>query len=116
MLKSEFYNDDFVKIYSDADKFIVRRDTNYKCVLTLDTPENFDLYDETDENVNTLVQETYGNALIRTYSNADVYVLQNETGIKYAEAIDIPNKYTYAETDEPIEHLDPLEVGEENEQ
>ena len=116
MLKSEFYNDDYVKIYSDANKFIVRRDTNYKCVLTLDAPENFALYDETEEGAGTLTQETYGNALIKTYSKADVKILQNETGIPYSEAIDVPNKYTYSETDIPIEHLDPRGEAVENEQ
>ena len=116
MLKSEFYNDDYVKIYSDINNFIVRRDTNYKCVLTLDKPENFALYDETEEEAGTLTQETYGKALIKTYSKADVKILQNETGIPYDEAIDVPNKYTYSETDIPIEHLDPPEEGVENEQ
>ena len=51
---------------------------------------------------NSIVQEPYGDNLIRTYDNQGYYILQNETGIKYAEAIDIPNRYTYSETDEKI--------------
>ena len=51
-----------------------------------------------------------GVKLYRTYSDANMMILQNETGIKYAEAIDIENSgYTYSETDEPIE-----EPNEEN--
>lgn len=51
-----------------------------------------------------IVQEPYGKNLIRTYSDKNKYIIQNETGIKYAEAIDIPNKYTYTESDEEIEN------------
>jgi hypothetical protein len=37
--------------------------------------------------------------LVRTYS--DTYTIrQVETGIVYIEAIDIPNRYTYEETEE----------------
>lgn len=50
-----------------------------------------------------IVQEFYGNNLIRTFSDDNKYVIQNETGIKYSEAIDVPNKYTYTESDELIE-------------
>ena len=48
--------------------------------------------------------------LVKTYS--DTYTIrQVETGIIYTEAIDIPNKYTYEETNEllPVEE----EVKEE---
>ena len=41
--------------------------------------------------------------LYRTYSDAGYFILQNETGVKYSEAIDVeaaPN--TYSETDELI--------------
>lgn len=45
-----------------------------------------------------------GVKLYRRYSDKGVYILQNETGIKYGEAIDVENApYTYSETDEPIE-------------
>jgi hypothetical protein len=41
--------------------------------------------------------------LIRHYSDSNFYLLQNETGIKYADPIDIiPCPYTYTETDELI--------------
>ena len=44
---------------------------------------------------------------VKTYSDEGKYIQQVETGIKYSEAIDIlPSKYTYIETDEPIEVVD----------
>ena len=62
-----------------------------------------------------IVKEFYrtrkdGVNLYRTYSDKDVYILQNETGIEYTEAIDIENApYTYSETDKPIENIEPIE-------
>ena len=50
-----------------------------------------------------------GGELIKTFSDAGKYIIQNETATKYAEAIDIPNKYTYTESMEDI----PVEVEEE---
>ena len=48
--------------------------------------------------------------LIRHYSDKNVLLLQNETGLKYADPIDVvPCPYTYSETEEPIEE----EVEEE---
>lgn len=48
--------------------------------------------------------ELYGEDMIRHYSDVGFVILQVETGIKYAEAIDgIPCPYTYIETDELIE-------------
>lgn len=42
--------------------------------------------------------------LIKHYSDLNVLLLQNETGAKYSDPIDIvPCPYTYTETDEPIE-------------
>ena len=42
--------------------------------------------------------------LYRNYSDAGFYIRQNETGVEYAEAIDVENApYTYTETDKPIE-------------
>ena len=44
------------------------------------------------------------NTLIKHYSDKGVMLLQNETGMKYAEPIDIyPCPYTYVETEEFIE-------------
>lgn len=45
-----------------------------------------------------------GRTLIKTYSNENKYIIQNETEIKYAQAIDVPNKYTYTESEEVIEN------------
>lgn len=42
--------------------------------------------------------------LFRTYSDIGNYILQNETGVKYTEAIDVEGApFTYSETDEKIE-------------
>lgn len=50
--------------------------------------------------------------LYRTYSDKGVYIVQNETGTEYDEAIDVENApYTYSETDKPIEDIEP--IGEE---
>ena len=44
-----------------------------------------------------------GVVLNRTYSDEGFYILQNETGIKYSEAVDVEDApYTYTETDELI--------------
>lgn len=43
-----------------------------------------------------------GRELVKTYSDNGKYIIQNETGIEYAEAVDIPNKYTYIESEEDI--------------
>ena len=51
------------------------------------------------------------NTLIKHYSDEGYLLLQNETGAKYAEPIDIvPCPYTYTETDELTE------VEEENDE
>ena len=45
-----------------------------------------------------------GVVLYRTYSDAGFYIIQNETGIEYSEAVDVEGAlYTYSETDKPIE-------------
>ena len=45
--------------------------------------------------------------LIRHYSDAGFTIRQIETGNEYGEAIDLyPCKYTYEETDNPIEEGD----------
>lgn len=43
-----------------------------------------------------------GRELVKTYSDNNKFIIQNETGTKYIEAIDVPDKYTYTETDEDI--------------
>jgi hypothetical protein len=45
--------------------------------------------------------------LYRTYSDEGFYILQNETGIKYSEAVDVEGApFTYTETDEPLVEVD----------
>lgn len=44
-----------------------------------------------------------GRTLMRTWSDANKYLIQNETGIEYSKAVDIPNKYTYRESNREIE-------------
>ena len=45
-----------------------------------------------------------GENYIRTYSDENKFIIQNETGAKYMEAIDVAdNPYTYTETDEVFE-------------
>ena len=46
--------------------------------------------------------ETMLDGRIRTLSDAGMQIRQNETGILYYDAVDVPNRYTYTETDEPI--------------
>lgn len=42
--------------------------------------------------------------LIKHYSDKDMMLLQVETGLKYSDPVDVvPCRYTYEETDEPIE-------------
>ena len=50
---------------------------------------------------------------IHTYSDAGMKILQNETGVVYEDAIDVPEMgYTYTETDIPLdeEELSDTEV------
>lgn len=66
----------------------------------------------TNENGEVVTDEN-NNAVMRGF-----YILQNETGIEYAEAIDVENApYTYSETDKPIEpigNIEPLVKEGEN--
>lgn len=49
-------------------------------------------------------QRKDGVKLYRTYSDAEMMIQQNETGVEYAEAIDVEGtSYTYTETETPIE-------------
>lgn len=56
-----------------------------------------------------IVREFYltrkdGVNLYKTYSDADLLIVQNETGVEYDVAIDVEDApYTYTETDKPIE-------------
>lgn len=54
--------------------------------------------------------------LIRHYSDAGFMLLQNETGMKYADPIDVvPCRHTYTETDEQIEVEENIEENIEEE-
>jgi hypothetical protein len=49
-------------------------------------------------------QRKDGVKLYRTYSDSGMMIRQNETGVEYAEAIDVEGAaYTYTETETPIE-------------
>jgi hypothetical protein len=49
-------------------------------------------------------QRKDGVKLYRTYSDTGMMIRQNETGVEYAEAIDVEGaSYTYTETETPIE-------------
>lgn len=50
-----------------------------------------------------IIQEILPNGLVKTYSDAGKYIIQQETDIKYSEAVDVPNKYTYIESEELVE-------------
>lgn len=53
-----------------------------------------------------MIQIEYLNngTLIRHYSDRGVMLLQNETGVKYSDPVDVVScPYTYSETDEPID-------------
>ena len=48
-------------------------------------------------------QRKDGVKLYRTYSDAEMMIRQTETGVEYAEAIDVEGAtYTYTETETPI--------------
>ena len=62
-----------------------------------------------------LIEYLHEGTLIKHYSNEGFLLLQNETGAKYAEPVDIvPCPYTYTETDEKDEEQDEtIETEEE---
>ena len=60
-----------------------------------------------------------GRKLIRTYSDENFYIRQEETGNIYEEAIDVvPLRYTYTETDEkiPEPESEPNNIQEEGDE
>lgn len=51
-----------------------------------------------------IVSENLENNRIRHYSDSGMKIRQVETGIVYDDAVDVlPCKYTYEETDEPVQ-------------
>ena len=62
--------------------------------------------------IKTEIITVEGRELIRHYSDAGKYIWQVETGIEYAEAIDVmPCRYTYEETENGI--LEDIKEGGE---
>lgn len=52
-----------------------------------------------------------GRQFVKTYSDAGVYIRQEQTGAMYSEAIDVENSaFTYSETNKPIETDDMTET------
>lgn len=63
-----------------------------------------------------MIQTEYLNegTLIRHYSDIGMMMLQNETGVKYADAVDVvPCAYTYTETNESAESIEWTEEDNE---
>ena len=51
-----------------------------------------------------IVEEKLSDRLVKHFSDKSVMMLQKETGLLYAEAVDvIPCRYTYEETEIPVE-------------
>lgn len=51
-----------------------------------------------------IIAEKISEKLIKHYSDKGVFIIQEETGNEYAEAVDlIPCRYTYKETEKLIE-------------
>ena len=51
-----------------------------------------------------VIEEILNDRLVRHYSNKGMMIKQVETGNEYADAVDvIPCRYTYEETETPIE-------------
>ena len=61
------------------------------------------------EKRNSIKPEPWGDGLIRRRDILGYKILQNETGRLYDEAIDVPNSYTYSETNVPIDYPIPPE-------
>jgi hypothetical protein len=56
-----------------------------------------------------IVTELITDILVRHYSDDGFYILQNETGVMYEDAVDvIPCKFTYSETNELINKMEAI--------
>lgn len=59
-----------------------------------------------------IVEEIINERLVKHCSDANKYIIQNETGNEYTEAIDVrPCRYTYTESDKDIEEQESEETG-----
>lgn len=57
-----------------------------------------------------LTEPVENGSRVRHYSDAGVKIRQVETGVIYEDAVDVlPCRYTYTETDIPIEEADEIE-------
>lgn len=54
-----------------------------------------------------------GRELIKTYSDNNKFIIQNETGAIYTEAIDLPGKYSYTESEEYIPVIEEEKADEQ---
>lgn len=62
-----------------------------------------------------LKEEFISETLVKHYSDSGFLIRQIETGALYGEAVDLrPCRYTYEETDEPIDKPEPEEDEELN--
>ena len=60
-----------------------------------------------------LTEHLNGGTLIKHYSDKGYLLLQNETGVKYSDPIDVvPCRYTYKETDELIVNDEDHDISE----
>ena len=63
----------------------------------------------------TEIIDMNGRELRRTYSDADKYIIQDETGIEYEEAVDpVELNRTYTESEDTIVHEDNDASQDEN--
>lgn len=54
-----------------------------------------------------IVKENLSEKLVKHYSDGGFFIRQKETGIEYAEAVDvIPCRYTYEETDKVVPKIE----------
>lgn len=52
-----------------------------------------------------IIEQQVNDTLVRNYSDAGVMIRQIETGTLYSDAVDVvPCRYTYEETETPVEH------------
>jgi hypothetical protein len=54
-----------------------------------------------------IIEEILSEKLVKHYSDGGFFIRQKETGIEYAEAVDvIPCRYTYEETDKVVPKIE----------
>ena len=54
-----------------------------------------------------IIEEILSEKLVKHYSDGGFFICQKETGVEYAEAVDvIPCRYTYEETDKVVPKIE----------